>query len=124
MTHRESMANNLKYGRTILRAGIKGLRRAEESLLEHDSKQYIADSAREAMISAALGAGLAAVESEINHRRRRQLARILACGSLAFCADFVWRTRNMSSQFMHSAAKEIARVRDQHWLEANPIDYA
>jgi hypothetical protein len=124
MSHRESLANNFKYGRTILQAGIRGLRRAEQGLLDRDSKHYLAESAREALVCAALGGGLAALESEINHRFRGRLARVLACGSLAFCADFAWRTRNMSSHLMDSAAREITMVRDQHWLEENPIDYA
>ena len=44
--------------------------------------------------------------------------------ALGFFAGFSWKTRDITSTVAHSAAREVRRARDEHWLELNPIDYA
>ena len=48
-----------------------------------------------------------------------------AAGSaIGFCAGFSWKTRKLTSTLAHSAVREVRRVKDEHWLDKNPIDYA
>jgi len=60
--------------------------------------------------------------------RRNRLSNAFALGTLGsalgFCAGFSWKTRKVASSVAQSAARELRIVRDEHWLERNPIDYA
>ena len=55
-------------------------------------------------------------------------AKTVACGlvgsAIGFVAGFAWKTRDLTEGMAHSAAKQMGVVRDQHWLERHPIDYA
>jgi len=124
MSQHGSVTDQLTYGRTLVHAGLDGFRAAERSVMSHKPEHYFANSARSAMKAAAVGAGLGLLASSIMHRRRGRMAQVFACGTLAFCADFAWKTRAFSSEILGHAAKEIGKVRDEHWLRSNPIDYA
>lgn len=124
MTTNVSIAKKLGYSRTLLDAGLTGLRAGERMSRSGKSEHYIADAARESLKAAALGAGLALLECGVKHRRKRRIEKVLACSAVAFCAEFAWKTRDVSSTLFDCASKEISKVRDQHWLESNPIDYA
>jgi hypothetical protein len=124
MSQHGLVTDQLTYGRTLVQAGVDGLLTAERSVLSRKPEHYLADSARSAVKAAAVGAGLGLLACGIVHRRRGRMAQVFACGMLAFCAEFAWETRALSSELIGHAAKEIAKVRDEHWLESNPIDYA
>jgi len=76
---------------------------------------------------AAAGACVGLLRPYLTHRRNR-LPKALAGGALGsalgLCAGLAWKTRAVTSGVVHSARKEVDRVRDEHWLEMNPIDYA
>ncbi|HEX8895778.1 MAG TPA: hypothetical protein VF783_20810, partial [Terriglobales bacterium] len=60
--------------------------------------------------------------------KRDRPAKVLALGALGsvlgFCVGFGWKTRKVTTSVAHSTARELRRVRDERWLELNPIDYA
>jgi hypothetical protein len=107
------------YSLKLLRAGIHSWRSvftdiALPSVL-HDSAR---DSAR---LAAAVTCGWA-LAFLLRSRSQRRLA--VAFGGLVFCVGFAWRTRSISDRLARCVWKEIDRVRDEHWLQMNPIDYA
>ena len=60
--------------------------------------------------------------------RRDRLPRTIAWSMLGsaigFCAGFAWKTRELTASMGRSSLKQMGAVRDQHWLERHPIDYA
>jgi hypothetical protein len=60
--------------------------------------------------------------------RHRSTCKALAYGvfggAIGFGAGIAWKSRRLGESMVSSAWKNIGRVRDEHWLEKNPIDYA
>jgi len=54
----------------------------------------------------------------------RILASGLFGGLIGFTAGIVWETRFLAASTAGGALGKIGKVRDEHWLEKNPIDYA
>ena len=113
--------DHIDYGRELLHAGLQGLHAKNGNAT---LKPEIVTAARASLISAAVGAGLAWLGCDLLKRRDLKAPAVITCSAFAFCAEFGWRTRAISSGLVSSAAKEVSKVRDQHWLQANPIDYA
>jgi hypothetical protein len=122
MEHSHTLADKLGYGRALVGAGMTGLRSAHSA--SYRFAPDLTNAARGALKSAAVSAGLALLGSSMQKHRKRPVRTALACATLTFCADFVWRTRTLSTNMVDSARKEMSKARDQHWLESNPVDYA
>jgi hypothetical protein len=43
---------------------------------------------------------------------------------IGLVVGLAWKTRELTASMGRSALKEMNAVRDQHWLENHPIDYA
>ena len=121
-------ANPVKYGRKLVNAGISGIRSGQDSARgEQTLRKIAADAARDSLALAAIGACVGLLQSQFAEKRDRP-AKALALGALGsvlgFCVGFGWKTRKVTSSVAHSTARELRRVRDERWLELNPIDYA
>src|SRR3954449_7345824 len=58
-------------------------------------------------------------------RRRSTLALGGAVGTaVGFAAAAAWASRHLTRAAARNAARRINGVRDAHWLDLNPIDYA
>jgi hypothetical protein len=128
MDHARSLTGNLRYGRSLVNAGITGIRTGQNSARgERHLSKVAADAARGSLAMAAAGACVGLLTSCLMPRRNR-LSKALILGgvgtTLGFLAGFSWNTRDVTSRVAHSAAREVRRARDEHWLETNPIDYA
>ena len=117
------IAHRLDYGRELVHAGMDGIREGER-LVAHSPQVHFSSSARQSLKTAILGGTVALVACKVIHGRKFSLAPVFACGTAAFCADFFWRTRDVRSRIVECAEREISRVRDRHWLDSHPIDYA
>ena len=118
----------VEYGQKLVNAGITGIRTGQDSARGAESLRKIAaDAARDSLALAAIGACVGLLQSQFAEKRDRR-AKALALGALGsvlgFCVGFAWKTRKVTSSVAHSTAREVRRVRDEHWLELNPIDYA
>ncbi len=122
MTRTKPAVINLGYGLQLLEAGMKGLHTSGGGNVPAGTQ--LASSFRTSLKAAALGAGVAWLGSSLIGRRGARVQATLTCSALVFCAELGWQTRSLSSYMMRCAAKEMSKVRDQHWLELNPIDYA
>jgi hypothetical protein len=124
MANRSGIADTLEYSRRLLQASIEGLHSEEQRIRESGESGFLAASACSAVKAAVVGAGLGLLGSRLTRQRTNRIPTVLACGAFAFCAHFAWRTRAVSARLASRASHEIGKVRDQHWLESNPIDYA
>ena len=117
----------LAYGRRLVNAGISGIRTGRENFDPQRASALVSNSAEESLKLAVAGACLGILPALLMRRRSRLASALVfgAAGSaLGFCAGFSWKTRKLTSTLAHSAVREVRRVKDEHWLETNPIDYA
>jgi len=60
--------------------------------------------------------------------RPKSIGRVLAFGllggAIGFGASVVRENRRLAASVAFGALRNIDRVRDEHWLERHPIDYA
>ena len=86
---------------------------------------FLGESLRDAWKPAVLGACLGLLSSIPT---RRSAARAVACGliggAIGFSAGVAWKSRRLSASVVSGAVKNIRKVRNEHWLETHPIDYA
>jgi hypothetical protein len=120
--------SNADYGRKLLDSGLEGARSAEEEFFNRESiTPFLYQSARHAITAAALGASIGLLGG-VSGFRHRSPTRAIACGFLGavigFSAGAMWQGRHLGASVVSNALKNISRVRDEHWLEKNPIDYA
>jgi len=111
------------YAIKLVNAGFSGIHRGQGVLRGPALSALVRDSAQDSVRRAPVGALVGVLYSYLMHRRHR-LANAITFGGLSFCAGIAWKTRTVSISLAWSALKEMNRVRDEHWLEMNPIDYA
>jgi hypothetical protein len=109
----------LHYGRALVHSGLSGLRSGRDSQLE--GRRLSA-----ALSLAALGAcaGLLGFHRHDRRSISRTVVFVVAGSAIGFAAGFTWKTRNLTASMARSAMKEMGTVRDEHWIEKHPIDYA
>jgi len=128
MKTEQSFRSNLRYGRELMKSGVEGLSNGREQHLQGQPlSQALALSARASLGLATLGACAGLMRYYLPARRAR-IAKTVACGlvgsAIGFLAGFAWNTRGLTESMTRSAGKEMRVVRDQHWLDRHPIDYA
>ena len=127
MNHNAPAATRLAYGRKLVNAGISGIRTGRENFDPQRASALVSNSAEESLKLALVGACLGILPACLM-RRRSRLSSALVLGvagsALGFCAGFSWKTRKLTSTLARSAVREVRRVKDEHWLDKNPIDYA
>ncbi|MGA2369118.1 MAG: hypothetical protein ACLPPV_15400 [Candidatus Korobacteraceae bacterium] len=127
MNRNAPATTRLAYGRRLVNAGISGIRSGRENFDPQRASALVSNSAEESLKLAVVGACLGILPACLMRRRSRLSSALVlgAAGSaLGFCAGFSWKTRKLTSTLAHSAAREVRRVKDEHWLDKNPIDYA
>jgi hypothetical protein len=128
MSTEKLLGDYFEYGKTLVASGAKGIRGGSESYLEGRSlSAALSESARASLPFAAFGIGaglLQAFSGKRSHRVTRSLAAGFAGATIGFLAAFSWKTRDLAESMAQDAMKNISTVRDAHWLENHPIDYA
>lgn len=118
----------LRYGRTLVKSGVAGLRSGRESHLHGQPlSEVLSESARASLSLATIGACAGLLRICVSGRRGRfpkTLAWSVVGSAIGFCAGFAWQTRELTASMGRSSLKQMGAVRDQHWLERHPIDYA
>src|SRR6516164_7427159 len=120
--------NYFHYGRSLANSGAQGLRSGREAYLNgRPLGGVLSNKARASLGLAAVGACAGLMQCLVSNRRRRvsESLTLGAIGSvIGFFAGFTWKTRDLTGSMIEGAARGIGNVRDQHWLERHPIDYA
>jgi hypothetical protein len=123
-----TLTENLEYGRKLVNSGLEGAREGEEEFLHGDRlTPFLNQSARNAMNPAAIGACIGALGGYFEKRRRstsRAIGFGVIGGLIGFGAGLLWQSRGLGRCIYCDAARNIKKVRDDHWFEKNPIDYA
>ena len=124
----QSITTNVRYGRELVKSGVSGLAVGRDAHLNGRSlSDVLGESAKASLRLATLGACVGLLRVCLPARRHRA-AKSVACGligaSFGFLAGFGWKTRELAESMTRSAAQQMGVVRDQHWLDRHPIDYA
>jgi threonine/homoserine/homoserine lactone efflux protein len=120
--------SNIDYGRKLLDSGLEGARSGEGEFLQGERlAPFIEESARHALEPATIGVFLGVLSSYTGNGHKstsRILAYGLLGGAIGFGIGVAWGNRRLAASVASSAMKSMGKVRDEHWLENNPIDYA
>jgi hypothetical protein len=117
-----------EYGRRVLNSGLEGVRSGQEAFLHgRPLTPFFRASFRKALKPAILGACVGMLTG-CPANGRRSVAGIVTSGLLGaligLTAGAVWETRFLAASAAGGALARIDKVRDEHWFEKNPIDYA
>jgi hypothetical protein len=119
---------NAGYGHKLVRSGLEGARSGREAFLHGGAlAPYLSTSVRNALRPAAFGMCLGLLGGYPGKRdqtRNRALVFGLLGGAIGFCFGLVWESRQLTLSVASAALENIEKVRDEHWLEKHPIDYA
>jgi ABC-type Mn2+/Zn2+ transport system permease subunit len=119
---------NADYGRKLFNSGLEGARSGREAFLHGGSlAPFLGESARSALKPAAFGVCLGVLGSLPGNRHKsasKAIAGGLVGGALGFGIGVAWQSRHLVATVASGVFGNIGRVRDEHWLEKNPIDYA
>ena len=119
--------STVNYGRKLLDSGLDGARDGEQTFLHGEPVgPFLADSAQKALLPAALGACLLMLASNGCKRKSASvgIAAAVLGGTLGFAAGLLWESRRLTRCVASGAIKNMGKVRDEHWFEKHPIDYA
>lgn len=124
----QPLRTHLRYCRTLVASGVSGLRSGRDSYLNgHPLSNVLTQSARASLSLAAVGASAGLLPFCLNVRRG-DIPKAVTLGvigsAIGFLASFVWETRGLTGGMSRSALKQLGALRDEHWLERHPIDYA
>ena len=128
MNVREWVASEVDYGRELVDSGLAGASNGGKQFL-HGAPlaPYLGDLIRIALKLATFGVCLGLLASYLDHRHK-PVARAVVCGALGgavgFAASFAWTSHTLAETVARGALRNMAAVRDQHWLKTHPIDYA
>jgi len=125
---REWSESEIDYGRKVLNSGLEGARSGREAFLNGRSlAPFLSESVRNALVPAAVGACVGALGS-YSGKQDPSAFRTLLFGFLGaavgFGSSLVWESRALTAKVASSAWKNMGKVRDEHWFEKHPIDYA
>jgi hypothetical protein len=120
--------SEFEYGRRVLNSALQGARCGREAFLKGRSfTPFLRKEVRNSLKPAAIGAFIGLVGSYPGDHRSR-LGRALAFGLVGWAiglgAGIAWKTRGLTECAASNAFRNIGKLRDEHWLERHPIDYA
>jgi hypothetical protein len=119
---------SVNYGAKVLNSGLEGARAGREAFLHEGSlTPFLEESVRHAWKPAAMGACIGVLSSYSGNGRKsipKAFAYGFLGGAIGFGAGVAWGSRRLVASVAVGARKNMGRVRDEHWLEEHPIDYA
>jgi hypothetical protein len=119
---------SVDYCEKLLNAGVDGGRSGwAASLHGKELIPFLSESARAAMSLIAIGACLGVLSSYLGDGHTlvpKALVSAFLGAGIGVAACITWGARRLLASVGSGALKSIGRVRDEHWLEGHPIDYA
>lgn len=128
MDLREWSESEVEYGRKVLNSGLAGARSGREAFLNgRPFISFLDEAVRNAVTPAALGA-LVGMLGSLPGCKQKSATRTVLFGllgsAIGFGIGFAWQSRGLTTCAATRAWRNIGRVRDEHWLQDHPIDYA
>ena len=127
MNFREWSQSEVEYGRKVLHSGLAGARTGRETFLNgRPLTPFVSEAVRNASVPAAIGAlvGVLARQPRDRQCACKTIVFGLLGGTIGLSIGMVWQSRDLTASVAGAALRSIGKVRDEHWLERNPIDYA
>lgn len=120
--------SNIGYGRKLLNSGLEGARSGRQAFLNgEDLSPSLAEQARNALKPAAFGLCIGLVGS-YRGNRHSSAGKVFAYSfigvAIGFATSVAWESRRLAASVASGALRNVGKVRDEHWLEKHPIDYA
>jgi hypothetical protein len=120
--------SELEYGRRVMHSALEGARDGREAFLKgRPLTPFLNEGIRSALKPAAVGACIGVLGSYPGGHYRsisRTLAFCLTGWAIGLGAGVAWETRGLTACVANGALRNVGRLRDEHWLERHPIDYA
>jgi len=127
MSVSETIKSNFAYGKELVGSGIEGANDARKAAFESaETTDMVTAAAQESWQAAAIGAMVGAIFGVLADDRkpvRGVIAGGLLGAAAGFAGSFAWKTRPLTNAMAREAGKRIGAVRDEHWLETNPVNY-
>ncbi len=122
------LEDNYKNTLELVESGYEGAKAARNRVL-HDEPitSAVARGARNSWKAAAIGACVGTVGAFFSGEKksaRRVLLGGLAGGCIGLGGSMVWGSRGVVGAMASEARRKVSNVRDAHWLQRHPIDYA
>jgi hypothetical protein len=119
---------SVDYGQKVLNSGLEGARSGREAIFHGETLiPFLSESVRNALAPAAVGACIG-VWSSYPGKGHKSIGKALLYGflggAIGFGAGVTWKNRRFVATVAADALKNIDKVREEHWLEKHPIDYA
>jgi hypothetical protein len=133
MSLHQWFGSNVEYARKLASSGLEGAGRGREEFLQGEPVgPFLTEAARQAVGPAVAGACLGALGAGLGRRHPggncksagRTLAFGLLGGVIGFGAGLAWRTQGLAANIARRSLENTRPVRDERWLERNPINYA
>lgn len=124
----ESLKSELFFAYHLLEAGLKACApvRPDGAAAKPPLAAKLADC-RHAWTSAAAAAAVGGLGTVL-FGKRKSLQDVafngLIAASIGFAGALAWGSRERTAEIAHQAARNMGAIRDSHWLERYPIDYA
>ena len=128
MNQPEWSKSDIDYGRKLLNSGLEGARSGREAFLNGKPlNPFLGESVRNALKPAAFGLCIGVLGS-YRKNRHSSAGRVFVYGlvgsAIGFATSVVWESYRLAASVASGALRNIGKVRDEHWLERYPIDYA
>jgi len=119
--------SNLEYGRRVLSSGLEGAHAGREAFLNgRPITPVLSESVCTAWKPAVVGAVVGVLASYPG--KHRSIRKTIGYGILGAVVGFgvgvAWGSRRLTASVARGTMRNIGKVRDEHWLENNPITYA
>jgi len=129
MNLHEWSQSEVEYGRRVLNSGLAGARSGQEAFLNGKPlTPFLSRAVRNASTPTAVGVIVGMLGSFSGRRNHgcasRSLVFGLLGGAIGLGISIAWQSRALTASAASSALRNISRVRDEHWLQTHPIDYA
>lgn len=118
--------SSIDYGLKLVNSALEGARTGETEFAKKEPvAPFLGHSAERALIPAGIGASLGFLYGCNKPRSRvRTLAYGLLGGAIGFGVGVLWKSRPLTASVAATIGKNIRTIRNEHWFEKNPIDYA
>ena len=119
--------SEIDYGKKLLNSGLEGARSGQEEFLQGTPiNAFLDECLRHAWLPTVVGGCIGLLAGRcLKNRSADKVVALGAIGALTgFVARMTWESRHLTESVTSGALKNINKVRDEHWLEKHPIDYA
>ena len=128
MKVQQSLRSNLRYGQHLVESGMSGLSSGRQAHLNGQPLSDALGRAARASLGLAVFGTCAGLLRYSFPARRDRISKAITCGvaggAMGLLAGLAWKTRDLTGSMTRAAAKQMGAVRDEHWLDRHPIDYA